>query len=122
MRNADFDPQSFRAVIVRIRTPKIASLVFESGRAVITGARSEEDCRLAARKVTRLVQKTVHPEAVIREFKVSLPSTCSPDNNSVLIPPYWITGAEHSVVVRSGLCSGSGASDGRSCDVRHIRA
>jgi len=76
VRNADYDPQSFRAVILRIRVPKIACLVFESGRAVITGATSEEDCRLAARKVTRLVQRTVHSEATIKKFKAGFYRCC----------------------------------------------
>ena len=40
----------FAAVIMRIREPKTTSLIFASGKLVVTGAKSEEESRLAARK------------------------------------------------------------------------
>ena len=42
---------------MRIREPKTTALVFASGKMVVTGAKSEEDSRLASRKYTRIVQK-----------------------------------------------------------------
>ncbi|KAF2876198.1 hypothetical protein BDV95DRAFT_560232 [Massariosphaeria phaeospora] len=42
---------------MRIREPKTTALVFASGKMVVTGARSEDDSRLASRKYARIIQK-----------------------------------------------------------------
>ena len=42
---------------MRIREPRTTALIFSSGKMVCTGAKSEEDSRLAARKYARIVQK-----------------------------------------------------------------
>ena len=56
-RNAEYNPKRFAAVIMRIREPRTTALIFGSGKMVCTGAKSEEDSRLAARKYARIVQK-----------------------------------------------------------------
>ena len=56
-RNAEYNPKRFAAVIMRIREPKTTALIFASGKMVITGAKSEELSRLAARKYARIIQK-----------------------------------------------------------------
>jgi len=43
--------QRFAAVIMRIREPKTTALIFASGKMVCTGAKSEAESRLAAKKV-----------------------------------------------------------------------
>lgn len=47
--NAEYNPRRFAAAIIRIRNPKSTALVFESGKMVITGARSEEESEQAAK-------------------------------------------------------------------------
>lgn len=42
-RNAEYNPKRFAAVIMRIREPKTTSLIFASGKMVVTGAKSEDD-------------------------------------------------------------------------------
>lgn len=49
-RNAEYNPKRFAAVIMRIREPKTTALVFASGKMVVTGAKSEDDSKLASRK------------------------------------------------------------------------
>eukprot|EP00123_Amoebidium_parasiticum_P006541 comp17467_c0_seq1/m.16920 comp17467_c0_seq1/g.16920 ORF comp17467_c0_seq1/g.16920 comp17467_c0_seq1/m.16920 type:complete len:150 (-) comp17467_c0_seq1:814-1263(-) len=49
--------QRFAAVIMRIREPKTTALIFASGKMVCTGAKSEEESKLAARKYARIIQK-----------------------------------------------------------------
>lgn len=49
-RNAEYNPKRFSAVIMRIREPKTTALIFRSGKMVVTGAKSEEQARHAARK------------------------------------------------------------------------
>lgn len=56
-RNAEYNPKRFAAVIMRIREPKTTALIFASGKMVVTGAKSEEYSRLAARKYARIIQK-----------------------------------------------------------------
>ncbi|KAJ2520731.1 TATA-binding protein (TBP), partial [Coemansia sp. RSA 1937] len=60
-RNAEYNPKRFAAVIMRIREPKTTALIFASGKMVVTGAKSEDDSKLAARKYARIVQKLGFP-------------------------------------------------------------
>lgn len=68
-RNAEYNPKRFAAVIMRIREPKTTALIFASGKMVVTGAKSEDDSRLAARKYARIVQKLGF-ESKFTEFKI----------------------------------------------------
>ena len=56
-RNAEYSPKRFAAVIMRIREPRTTALIFSSGKMVCTGAKSEDQCRLASRKYARIIQK-----------------------------------------------------------------
>ncbi len=42
---------------MRIRDPKTTALIFSLGKMVVTGAKSEDNSRLATRKYARIVQK-----------------------------------------------------------------
>ncbi|XP_034180915.1 TATA binding protein isoform X2 [Osmia lignaria lignaria] len=55
--------------IMRIREPRTTALIFSSGKMVCTGAKSEEDSRLAARKYARIIQKLGFP-AKFLDFKI----------------------------------------------------
>ncbi|KAF8126487.1 TBP-domain-containing protein [Boletus edulis] len=68
-RNAEYNPKRFAAVIMRIREPKTTALIFASGKMVVTGAKSEDDSRLASRKYARIVQKLGF-DAKFAEFKI----------------------------------------------------
>ncbi|KAG6737506.1 hypothetical protein POTOM_059032 [Populus tomentosa] len=67
-RNAEYNPKRFAAVIMRIREPKTTALIFASGKMVCTGAKSEQQSKLAARKYARIIQKL----GFAAKFKVSL--------------------------------------------------
>lgn len=56
-RNAEFNPRRFSAVIMRIRSPRATALIFNSGKLVVTGCKSESDCKYSARKFLRILQK-----------------------------------------------------------------
>uniref|UniRef100_A0A0A9Y1B1 TATA-box-binding protein n=1 Tax=Lygus hesperus TaxID=30085 RepID=A0A0A9Y1B1_LYGHE len=68
-RNAEYNPKRFAAVIMRIREPRTTALIFSSGKMVCTGAKSEDDSRLAARKYARIIQKLGF-QARFQDFKV----------------------------------------------------
>uniref|UniRef100_A0A8C6WZ97 TATA box binding protein n=1 Tax=Neogobius melanostomus TaxID=47308 RepID=A0A8C6WZ97_9GOBI len=56
-------------ITLRIREPRTTALIFSSGKMVCTGAKSEEQSRLAARKYARVVQKLGFP-AKFLDFKI----------------------------------------------------
>ncbi|KAG6544899.1 hypothetical protein Mapa_013589 [Marchantia paleacea] len=68
-RNAEYNPKRFAAVIMRIREPKTTALIFASGKMVCTGAKSEQQSKLAARKYARIIQKLGFP-AQFKDFKI----------------------------------------------------
>ncbi|KAG1412864.1 hypothetical protein G6F58_007799 [Rhizopus delemar] len=68
-RNAEYNPKRFAAVIMRIREPKTTALIFASGKMVVTGAKSEDDSKLAARKYARIIQKLGF-QAKFTDFKI----------------------------------------------------
>ncbi|XP_051022970.1 TATA box-binding protein-like 2 [Acomys russatus] len=68
-KNTEYNPKRFAAVIMRIREPRTTALIFSSGKLVCTGAKSEEESRLAARKYARVVQKLGFPARFL-SFKV----------------------------------------------------
>ncbi|CAL4107554.1 unnamed protein product, partial [Meganyctiphanes norvegica] len=68
-RNAEYNPKRFAAVIMRIREPRTTALIFSSGKMVCTGAKSEDDSKLASRKYARIVQKLGF-EAKFLDFKI----------------------------------------------------
>jgi transcription initiation factor TFIID TATA-box-binding protein len=59
----------FAAVIMRIRDPKTTALIFASGKMVVTGAKSEDDSKLASRKYARIIQKLGF-NAQFTDFKI----------------------------------------------------
>ncbi|XP_076910032.1 TATA-box-binding protein-like [Bidens hawaiensis] len=68
-RNAEYNLKRFTAVIMRIKEPKTTALVFASGRMVCTGAKSEQQSKLAARKYARIIQKLGFT-AKFKDFKI----------------------------------------------------
>jgi transcription initiation factor TFIID TATA-box-binding protein len=69
-RNAEFNPRRFSAVVMRIREPKTTALIFHTGKVVVTGARTEELSRLAARKYARIIQKLGFENVRFLDFQV----------------------------------------------------
>ncbi|KAI1452793.1 transcription factor TFIID-domain-containing protein [Annulohypoxylon moriforme] len=54
---------------MRIRDPKTTALIFASGKMVVTGAKSEDDSKLASRKYARIIQKLGF-NAKFSDFKI----------------------------------------------------
>eukprot|EP00040_Diaphanoeca_grandis_P005920 m.35106 g.35106 ORF g.35106 m.35106 type:complete len:254 (-) comp17085_c2_seq1:129-890(-) len=68
-RNAEFKPSRFSAVIMRIRDPRTTALIFRTGKMVCTGAKSEDDSKLAARKYARVIMRLGF-KVKFKEFKI----------------------------------------------------
>ena len=69
VRNAEYNPKRFQAVIMRIREPRTTALIFASGKMIVTGAKSVKDSKNAALKYTAIIQK-IGFAATFNEFKV----------------------------------------------------
>ena len=69
-RNAEYNPKRFAAVIIRIREPKTTALIFSSGKMVITGAKSEDQSQVAAKKYAKMIKKVGYPAIKFQDFKV----------------------------------------------------
>jgi transcription initiation factor TFIID TATA-box-binding protein len=54
---------------MRIRDPKTTALIFASGKMVVTGAKSEDDSKLAARKYAYILKKLEFPTS-FKDFKI----------------------------------------------------
>lgn len=68
-KNAEYNPSRFAAVIMRIKEPKTTALIFSSGKMVCTGARNEEESRLASRTFAKIILKLGFP-VKFSEFKI----------------------------------------------------
>ncbi|RJS68867.1 TATA-box-binding protein [ANME-2 cluster archaeon] len=45
--NVEYEPEVFPGLVYRIRDPKVVVLIFRSGKLVITGAKTPEECEFA---------------------------------------------------------------------------
>jgi transcription initiation factor TFIID TATA-box-binding protein len=55
--NVEYRPKRFPGLVFRLKQPKTATLIFNSGKMVCTGAKSEKIARSAVRKVVRELKK-----------------------------------------------------------------
>ncbi len=53
LENAEYEPEQFPGLVHRMTNPKVAFLLFGSGKIVITGARSVKDVYIAVEKINR---------------------------------------------------------------------
>jgi transcription initiation factor TFIID TATA-box-binding protein len=59
--NAEYNPQRFPGVIMRHREPRSTALIFKTGKMIVTGAKSEQDSKMAARKYVAIISKVGFP-------------------------------------------------------------
>jgi len=67
--NTEYNPKKFGACVMRLREPKSTMLMFQSGKCVITGARSSHNAALAARKFSYVLGKVGFKPGTV-EFKI----------------------------------------------------
>jgi len=52
LENVEYEPEQFPGLVYRIKEPKVAMLLFSSGKIVCAGARSKEDASKAVEKLS----------------------------------------------------------------------
>jgi transcription initiation factor TFIID TATA-box-binding protein len=55
--SVEYRPKTFPGLVFRLRRPKTAILIFNSGKMVCTGAKSEKEAKRAVKKVVRELKK-----------------------------------------------------------------
>lgn len=53
----EYRPEQFPGLVFRLKKPKTATLIFNSGKMVCTGAKSEKEARLAVMKIVKELKK-----------------------------------------------------------------
>ncbi|MCK4364777.1 MAG: TATA-box-binding protein, partial [Thermoplasmatales archaeon] len=53
LENIEYEPEQFPGMVYRIKEPKVAMLLFSSGKIVCTGAKNVEDVSIAAEKLSK---------------------------------------------------------------------
>jgi transcription initiation factor TFIID TATA-box-binding protein len=51
LENIEYEPEQFPGLVYRIKVPKVVVLIFSSGKLVITGGKSPEECEEGAQSV-----------------------------------------------------------------------
>jgi len=57
LENSEYEPEQFPGLVYRMKNPKVAFLLFGSGKVVCTGARKIEDVSIAVAKVSKILKK-----------------------------------------------------------------
>lgn len=68
--NATFDKQKFAAITIRLREPPCTTLLFTSGKMVLTGCRDFMECVLASHEIVSFLRRGV------RSFQFKLVHVC----------------------------------------------
>jgi len=55
--NVEYDPGNFPGLVYRLKKPKTATLIFNTGKMVCTGAKSEKDVKGAVHKIVKSLDK-----------------------------------------------------------------
>ncbi|XP_070783779.1 uncharacterized protein [Enoplosus armatus] len=75
--NVEYKAKTNKVLFMRIREPRTTAIIYESGTIICTGAKSEEQSRLAARRFARIVQKLGFPARFLN-FKIqNLVASCN---------------------------------------------
>lgn len=75
-RNVEYRPKQFPGLVYRLKRPKTATLIFGSGKMVCTGAKSDNQARVAVNKIVRELEgkgliKSGEPKIVIQNMVAS---------------------------------------------------
>lgn len=57
MEGIEYEPEQFPGLVLRLKEPKAAALIFSSGKIVCTGAKSPADARLVIAKIVQKVNR-----------------------------------------------------------------
>jgi len=59
LESSEYEPEQFPGLVYRLKEPKVATLIFRSGKIICVGARSTNAAREALRKTVRAIKKGI---------------------------------------------------------------
>lgn len=68
-QNTQYEPKRFSALIMRIKEPRTTSLIFDNGKIVVLGAKTEEDSFKACKRIRNIIRSLNYP-AELTNFKI----------------------------------------------------
>lgn len=68
-KNVVYDPRKFPAATMKIRNPKATAQIFSNGKFVCLGTKSEEETKLASKKIAKII-KNLGYEVRFTDFKI----------------------------------------------------
>ena len=70
LQNSEYNPKRINAVIIRIKKPKTAALVFSNGKMVVVGADNEDDSKQAAKIYAKNIKSLGYNDIKFKNFKI----------------------------------------------------
>lgn len=70
MKDAEYKRKQFPGLVLRIKDPKAATLIFRSGKVICTGSKSVEDVNRAIRQVVNILDELESPVILNPEIKI----------------------------------------------------
>ena len=75
--NSEYNPSRINAVIMRIKKPKSAALIFNTGVIIVLGAKTQEESRSAAKIFAHNIKNLGYENVKFKDFKVvNIVATC----------------------------------------------
>ena len=75
--NSEYNPSRINAVIMRIKNPKSAALIFNTGVIICLGAKNEEDSRKSAKIFAHNIKNLGYENVKFKNFKlINIVATC----------------------------------------------
>ena len=69
LQNSEYNPKRINALIIRIKKPKTAALVFSNGKMVVVGADNEDDSKQAAKIYAKNIKSLGYNDIKFKNFK-----------------------------------------------------
>ena len=70
LHNSEYNPKRINALIIRIKKPKTAALVFSNGKMVVVGADNEDDSKQAAKIYAKNIKSLGYNDIKFKNFKI----------------------------------------------------
>lgn len=70
LQNSEYNPKRINALIIRIKKPKTAALVFSNGKMVVVGADNEDDSKQAAKIYAKNIKSLGYNDIKFKNFKI----------------------------------------------------
>lgn len=70
LQNSEYNPKRINALVIRIKKPKTAALVFSNGKMVVVGADNEDDSKQAAKIYAKNIKSLGYNDIKFKNFKI----------------------------------------------------